>query len=264
LSFLGLFLEWANYGLSENQVAREYLLSRGVSEEQWARHKLGYIPGPFEVNVNQDPGHDPNVCGDKSKDYLWCDSCRFVRWSSTWEEEDDGFKVRVVGGRIKDCIVLPLSDYTGIYIGFQVRSIVDKVYDTFVSRHRPFGYFFGLAPNIHKIWSTRTVWLTEGAFDQLVIERLVTSNVLAITTSSIGKAQGRFLTRFTETVNWCADRDKAGRDGFKRFYKYYHDKIQINDISFPCIQKGDKDPGKFWERVGDEKFTRHFRSLSLV
>jgi DNA primase len=264
LSFIYSFLDWANHNLLDNEEAYNYLLGRGVSEDQCKRHKLGFIPECFEIDPAKDSNHDPKVCRDKSQDYLWCDSCRFIRWSSLYIEEGET-KTYKIGQRIVGHIVIPLTDYTGNCVGFQVRSLSNKAYDTFAIRRRPFGYFFGTAPNVHSIWAKKSVILTEGAFDGLLIERLIAPNVLALTTSTIGRSQAVFMHRFVDTVYWCADLDDAGRKGLKSLIYFHGDLINVRDVKYPKIKKKVggmcKDPGEIWKEVGDERFKSIFGKL---
>jgi DNA primase len=260
LSFIYSFIDWANHNLVDNDEAQNYLFGRGVSEEQCQRHKLGFIPECFEVDVNKDPGHDRDICRDKSKDYLWCDSCRFVRWSSEYVEAGERKEYKL-GHRIVGHIVLPLTDYTANCVGFQIRSLTTKAYDTFAIRRRPFGYFFGTASAIHSIWAKKSVVLTEGAFDHLILERLVAPNVLALTTSTIGRAQTRFLRRFVDVIYWCADLDDAGRNGLKSLIRFHGDAFDIRDVKYPKLGK---DPGKIWQKVGDDRFKSIFTELISV
>src|ERR1700734_1090863 len=91
---LNKFIEWSHSQLLENDEAQSYLRGRGVSEEQWARHRLGYIDGSYDVDPSEDPGHNQD-CSDREKKHLQCDSCHFRNWSSTWEAvEDGGSKIR--------------------------------------------------------------------------------------------------------------------------------------------------------------------------
>ena len=250
-------LDWANSCLDEEEDAQEYLLSRGISEEQWKRHRIGYINGVYEVDPSIDPAHNEN-CGDKHQKHLWCDICRYRWWSSTWEGEEDGPKQRFIGKRLIGNIVFPLTAYTGAVIGFQVRSIIEKSYDTFAIKRRPEGYFFGTQAAINSIWSTKEVTLVEGGPDHLVWERLISPNVLALTTSAVGKAQFRFLKRFVKTVNMCLDMDGPGRQGVLSFIEYNADYFNIRNIKYPSLRKGDKDLGDLWKRWGDEKFRKYF------
>lgn len=259
---LNRFLDWANASLLDNEKAVEYLLGRGVSEDQFIRHKIGCAVGDYVFDATGDPEHS-DICGDKEKKHHWCNSCRYNFWSSVYDEESHE---RIVGRRVNGCIVLPLTDYTGVCVGFQVRSITEKIYDTFLLKKYPHGYFFGLGPNVDVIWTTKNVVLVEGAFDQLIFERLVSRDVVALTTSSIGINQLKFVTRFTTSVNSCLDLDAAGRKGMlsldRKLSEFSH--ISFRDLKYPKVSMGvglgdTKDLNEFWKRVGDTAFSSHFR-----
>lgn len=253
------FIEWAHACLLDSEEAQEYLLSRGVSPDQWERHNIGFTNGVFHPDPKDDIKHNSN-CGDKDYKGEWCDTCRYIRWSTKWkkENEDDSKKVPVIGGNIINSIVLPLTTYSGLNIGFQVRSIHEKSYATYCLSRRPEGYFFGVSSSIHSIWSKKSVILTEGPFDHLLIDRLVSNNVLAITTSSPGKTQVNFIRRFADVIYCCLDNDKAGREGFEAISEYLKEK-HIIKLNFPKLKDNDKDVGDFWKRVGDNKFREHFK-----
>lgn len=264
--FIEQFIEWSHKNLFDNDEAIGYLRGRGVSESQWVKHKLGYISGNFLVDETRDPEHNEK-CLDKEHRSLWCDSCRYNWWSSSWVETGDKYddgepkKKRVIGNRIKGSIVLPLTTYSGGIVGFQIRSLVDKSYDTFALKRRPEAYFFGLGPNVDRIWSTRSIFLVEGPFDALVFERLVNPNVVALTTNKVNKLQIKFLRRFVDTVYLLLDLDAAGVDGVNSFIKFNSDDFRIHRFEFPKIRPGDKDLGDFWKHGGDEKFKKHFERL---
>jgi len=244
------FIDWAHEGLFQSEEAQSYLTGRGVSEDQWRRHRIGYVIGDFHPDSSKDPDHDPSGC---LKQGGACDSCRLVKWSSSYEERQ-----QIIGARIVGFIVLPLTSYSGASVGFQVRSIREKVFDSFTIKRRPEGYFFGIAPNMEHIWSTREVSLVEGPFDQLIFERLVARNVLALTTSVIGRLQSRFLQRFTSNVNMCLDADAPGRDGTRKAAQRLEG-VNVRDIRCPVVRDGDKDPSDFWKAVGDKKFSEVFK-----
>lgn len=258
MGFVDHFVEWAHANLSESDEARSFLLGRGVSEDQWERHQIGFVAGDFGVDPSLDPGHNSS-CGERFKKGEWCDSCRYAHWSAEWIEPEDEPKHPVMGRRIVGSVVLPLTNYAGSRVGFQTRKLGEKAYDTFLLRHRPEGYFFGVAQSIESIWSRREAWMVEGPFDHLILERLVAPNVVGLTTSSPSRAQTLFLARFAETVNSCLDMDAAGRKGFRSFFKYNYGKFAIRDVDYPRVRSKDKDLGDFWKAVGDDAFRRYFR-----
>ena len=257
------FLQWANHALMESDRAKEYLQGRGISVDQMATHSLGYVPGDYDVDSRQDPDHN-EACTDREKKHLWCDSCRYRNWSSTWEAPEEGApKVQRPGRRIADSVVFPLTSYSGQRVGFQIRSLERKEYDTFAIRRRPEGYFFCSPHNIAEIWSTGEASIVEGPGDHLVYERLVTPGVLGLTTSGASKLQLRFLKRFVKRIFLVLDMDKAGRDGVQSMVNHHGSDFDLVNVRYPCLQPKDKDPGDYWKRVGDDAFRRHFsRALS--
>lgn len=253
------FIDWAHQSLLESEDAQAYFRGRGVSESQWKSHKLGYVSSLFDIDPNTDSDHKPEICSDSDKRHVWCDSCYYRSWSASWESPGDGErKIPIVGKSILGCAVLPLTSYSSRPIGFQCRSITTKDYKSFASRRRPEGFFFGTDRAVNHIWSTRSVWLVEGAFDQLIIERLVAPNVLAITTASTSKLQIRFLRRFVDKVYLCLDLDKGGRDGVAGFIRNYKDEFEIVNVKYPYPNLPVKDVNELWKKVGDEKFKKHF------
>jgi hypothetical protein len=260
MAFLNRFLDWASHGLSESEETTAYAMSRGASQEQMLRHRLGFVHGDFEADPSLDPGHDPEVCIDRDKKHIWCDSCRYNWWSSAWEsEEESGPKVRKIGRRISGCVVFPLTTYAGTCVGFQIRSLKEKMYDSFTLKRRPEGYFFGIGPNVGSVWSSREIFLFEGPFDFLPFERLVSRNCAAITTSAMNLLQIRFLRRFVRKVHLCFDVDGAGRDGVKSFLEATGSEFDVRDHKVPVVRPKDKDTGDFWKAVGDDRFRAFFQ-----
>ena len=258
--FLDPFLEWTAGCLSDSDEARSYLLGRGVSDDQISRHRIGYAGDVYIPEIGRDPDHG-SACGDLDVNRdAWCDSCRFLRWSTKWvkESEDDRQKTPLPGQKLVGCVVFPLTSYSGSLVGIQIRSLVEKDYDTFLLRRRPEGYFFGAAAAVTSIWARREVFLVEGAPDHLILERLVAPNVLALTTSSPSGAQVRFVRRFASSVNMCLDMDKAGRDGFAGFFERNSSRMTVRDVRYPCRRPKEKDLGDFWKRVGDDAFRQYF------
>ncbi|HED05453.1 MAG TPA: hypothetical protein ENI61_02070, partial [Ignavibacteria bacterium] len=206
-------------------------------------------------------------CGNKYNKRLWCDSCRYIKWSTSWiqdeDDPDDGLKHQIVGRRIANSIIFPLTNYSGYTVGFIVRSIYEKSYNTFVLRHRPEGYFFGVSQSVQSIWTSKEAWIVEGPFDFLVLERLVTKNILCLATSSTSKEQAKFLRRFTVTVNSCLDLDAAGRKGLRSLIKWNSSYFEIRDIKYPKIKSSDKDLGDFWNSVGDDRFKHYFEDAMV-
>ena len=255
------FVEWAHVELDQSEEAKGYLLGRGVSPDQWGRHRIGYVSSCYHPDSSIDPGHSL-ICSDRKSVHKWCDSCRFTRWSSLWESDDENSpRTQFVGKRIIGCIVMPLTSYSGLTVGFQVRSIREKQFDSFALTRRPEGYFFGVAPNMDAIWSRKEAFAVEGPFDQLVFERLVAPNVIGLTTNTPNAAQTRFFRRFVNSVGLFLDMDKAGRDGVEVFYEKMDGGPAVQDFKIEVKKPAGgkcKDANEAWSALGDKRFAQHF------
>ena len=265
MTVVDTFVEWAHAGLTQSGEARDYLSGRGVSSEQWEKHRLGYVLGNYHPNSSLDPNHSA-ICSDRMMTQKWCDSCRFVRWSSLWEQEGDGPKVQHVGKRITGCVVLPLTSYSGATFGFQIRSITEKRFDSFSVAKRPEGYFFGVSSNMDAIWANKRAFVVEGPFDQLVFERLVSPNVVGLITNAPNTTQTRFFRRFTDWVGLFLDMDKAGRDGVDTFRERMEGGPLVHDFKIDGLKKRDggkcKDLNEAWKELGDARFSKHFSAMT--
>jgi DNA primase len=262
VSFVNHFIEWAHSSLLENDEACDYLLSRGSSSDQWARHKIGYISDAFSVDPSLDPMHS-GKCFEEDSFYS-CDSCRYIKWSSKYaKDEETGLKSRVQGQRIIGSVVFPLTTYSGQLAGFQIRSIKEKVYDTFTVGRRTEPFFFGTAYTVHKMWEKGYVSLVEGPFDHQVFERLVDDSVLAILTSNVSTGQLLFLKRFVDKINLCLDLDDVGVESRNKFIERHGQEFSVLNVKFPKVKPKDKDIGDLWKSVGDRKFSESFQKLNM-
>ncbi len=256
MSFIDQFLAWAVEGLLQSEEAQAYVQGRGVSRGQWERHRIGYVAGDYVADSSLDPGHS-DVCSNWEKRSLHCDSCHFNRWATLWEEpNDDSPRIKHPGRRIAGGIVLPLTSYAGQAVGFQIRSMSGKSYDTFILNRHPEGFFFGIGPNLEVIWSSSEIWLVEGPFDALILERLLVPNVVALATGAVSPIQARFLRRFVRRVHLCLDLDPTGRKGVHSFFSQYGNHFDVRDHRYPKVKDKDKDLGDLWKTVGDERFIK--------
>ncbi len=263
MTIVDRFVEWAHSGLMQVDTAQEYLLSRGVSKDQWIKHRIGYVIGDFIPDPSSDPAHS-NVCNNRDAHHKWCDTCRMIRWSSVWDGDEGQKKTQLVGRKNIGSVVMPLTAYSGAVVGFQTRSITGKQFDSFSLARRPEGYFFGVAPNMDTIWARKQVFVTEGPFDHLVFERLVAPNAVVLTTNTSGYGQTRFFKRFVDEVVLILDMDRAGRDGVDTMCLKMSGGPSVRDVKYDIKNaKGErcKDVNEVWKALGDKRFTKVFSNL---
>ena len=256
MSFLNGFIQWANEQLLVNDLGSSYLLARGSNPDQWRKYSIGFVPGIYDPSPEADRYHS-DVCGSDDKAH-WCETCKFLKWSTIWSKSEDKY---VVGSRMLNSVVYPITSYSGSFIGFQIRSVVEKSYDTFVYSRRPEAFFFGAGPNIDKIWSRKSVCLVEGPSDLLTLERFTNHGVLSLNTNNANESQLRFLNRFCQKVYLFLDQDQAGRDGAISIKSKLNSDIDVRIMDYKMNGCNAKDLNDLWKQIGDVKLKRYIDSL---
>lgn len=211
---------------------RDALYARGVTDEQIASYRIGYLNRRLPALEGAD---------------------EFLQWSHR-------------GARIDDMFVLPLTTVTGEIKGFQFRH-VDKdrkgYTDFFVAQDEP--VFFGLAQAMPHVWTSESVVLVEGAFDLFPLQRYAPF-IFATLTAKVTLPVVRLLRRLVRRVWLGYDMDARGRKACFDFAKEYGREFDTHVVVYPKIFKPGsrellKDPGDLWEAWGDAGVAEFVKSL---
>lgn len=213
---------------------RDELYGRGVSDEQMELFQIGYLNGRL-----------PPLSGAED----------FLEWA-------------LHGDKLVDVFVFPMTTPSGVIGGFQFRYVdrEKKGYtDFFVVHDEP--CFFGLAQAMPHIWETGGVWLVEGVFDLLPLQRHIGA-IFPTMTAKVTAPVGRFLRRFVRRVWVGYDMDGRGRKAASEVVREYGRQIEVVVVSYPKLHKlGSqdyiKDPGDLWEIWGDAKLGEFLRNFAV-
>jgi DNA primase len=214
--FLDVLAQNLNGALSRYDVAKEYLRSRGVTEEEIKEFKLGYT-------------RIISIPKEESQDY------------------ENFVKETYKGRAFEQKIVFPLRDILGRVIGLFGRSLDTKEFKFYLTQEGKYtGAFVGLFSALPYIYETGKVFVVEGPFD-LMAFRKVYKNTVGALTAGLSDAQHDILSFFAEQIVTVFDSDKAG--------KYATDQAQRKwDNVFSVDLGGWKDPDKCLKDMGLIKF----------
>lgn len=210
------------------------MYGRGVSDEQMAEFQIGYL------NRRLPPLQEADG---------------FLEWAFQGKKLDDVF-------------VFPLTTPLGAIGGFQFRHVdrEKKGYtDYFITQEEP--CCFGLAQAMPHLWETESVWLVEGVFDMLPLQRHIGA-IFPTMTAKVTSSMARFLRRFVRRVYLGYDRDGRGIKATSEFMREFGRDFETCVIHYPKLYKFGtqeliKDPGDLWEIWGDEKVREFVRSFSV-
>lgn len=232
LEIASLASEYYHFLLTKHESgseARNYLKSRGISNESIGQFHLGYAPNSWRsvsdylVNKKKYAPEDLEAVGL----IIRKDSNNFY----------DRFRGRVI---------FPLKDHKGIVVGFSGRTLSKEPTEAkYINSPETQLYskskmLYGLWENREAIRKENAIILVEGELDVIPSWQAGVKNVVAIKGSAFTSEQAQLMTRFTKNVIMSLDSDSAGQEAIKRAVSI----AENIDLSIRVIQiTGGKDPG---------------------
>ncbi len=185
--------------------ARDYLVGRGVTENEQRKFLLGYAPDLWDTLIN------------------------FLKKKGFREQEiiEAGLAVRRQDGsgiydRFRHRIMFPILDPRGKAVGFSGRLLDEtraegkyiNTPQTLIYNKSQILYGLSLAKSVIK----QTGWLmvVEGNMDVIASHRTGLESVVASSGTALTVEQLNLIRRFTDTILICFDADLAGESAAKR------------------------------------------------
>jgi DNA primase len=218
--FLDVLVQMLHGALSRYDVAKEYLRSRGITDEEMVELKLGY-------------SRIISVPKEESVDY------------ETFAKET------YRGKAFEQKIIFPIYDPIGRAIGLFGRAIDTKEFKFWLTEEGKFtGAFVGLYHALPHIYETGKVFVVEGPFDWVAF-RKVYKNTVGAMTAGLSDAQYEILSFFAEKIVTVFDSDKAGN------YATFESQKKWKNVS--SVDLGWKDPSQCLKDMGLIKFTKFIK-----
>jgi DNA primase len=223
--------------------AREYLRSRGISEESVRRFQIGYAPGYPDFVLR-----------------------RLARRSSAELLAEAGLVTKDAAGELRDRfrsrVMFPVHDLSGNAVGFGGRHLarpgqaapanVAKYVNSAESAvYHKASILYNLNRAKGEITRTGRVFLVEGYTDVIALDQAGVPNAVATCGTALGEEHLRLLARFTEKAVLAFDSDEAGARAAERAYRFHQDyPVDVSVLVLPAGQ----DPADFAIGSGGEAF----------
>lgn len=219
--------EWIASGLTAPLSYNDYLSSRGVTESTSIKFH------------SWTPPQTPSPC---------------PKFTSTFG---------ALGLRLKEQLLVPIHSPRGVILGFEARQILPdgskKVtqYRNHYAQWNP--YFLGAEKAFKTLWAGGDIWIVEGMFDMVSLERVVPSSDAVISTLRAGmdKVSMEMIERFCSqhsTIHICYDNDETGRNKTEWLYRLF---LKSGLRVTKPVYRG-KDPNEVWKLGGDTLLKRYF------
>lgn len=187
------------------QVARDYLLRRGVSAEAVKLFRLGYAPDQWEDTVNW--------LNDRKIDLALAEQAGLI----VRKEGDKGHY-----DRFKGRLMFPICDEQGRVVAFSGRVLVSdaKMAKYVNSPETPIfakrKIFYGLDKSKRALIEAKQAIICEGQLDLIACYMAGVHNIVAPQGTAFTAEHARILRRFVPEVVLCFDADSAGQSAAVR------------------------------------------------
>jgi len=218
--------------------AKEYIKSRGITEDVERAFRLGYAPDSWD-----------SLCNAALKKGYSNDELVLVGLAV---KNNEGTSVY---DRFRNRLIFPVWDLSGNVIAFGGRALGD---DTPKYLNSPATPLYVKSKVLYPIFHTKraiqkkgTAVLCEGYMDAITLSQFRFTYVVASCGTALTSEQARLLKRFTEKVVVAYDGDSAGQDAtIKSISVLVEQGIDV----FIAGLSGGEDPDSFLKTQGRDKF----------
>jgi DNA primase len=207
--------------------AMEYILSRGITEQEIKQFKIGYSPDDFQFLETQFKSPEDR---------------KSLLDSGLWKENEKrkGQYYDFFRGRIQ----FPIIDVSGRVLGFTARSSMEGQEPKYVNSPNSLVYdkgksFFNLYLAQDTIRKSKRAVVVEGVLDAIGLYSRGIRNTIAPLGTSFTEGQARLLKSFTDSIVFWMDSDSAGKKGALRAIEICTWEGIPSQV---VIQKSGKDP----------------------
>ena len=235
--FLERIVKNTNASIQNYPDTLKYLASRFVTQNDIKKYELGYSS---LFIVPKDSGPD-------------------------WERFNDySFK----GRKFENKIIFPLKNAMGEVVGIGGRAIDEKVFKIFATDEAKFtGFFFGFYEALPYIFKENKVYVVEGFFDLLALQKVL-PNTVATLNARLNDDQYKLLKYFCDNIIVFFDSDTAGDKGrekaLARNQEGTAELMAKTNVKYLKLQsssgfQGYKDPASYLETFGLSAFKSYIQ-----
>lgn len=231
--------KYYQYTLNQTPSAKQYFLSRGLSEEVIAKFELGYAPNDWH--------HLSNVFAE--------DLEGLKRLGLVKEGGKNG-----VYDFFRNRVIFPIKNHRGQIVGFSGRALNDNDKPKYINSSD--SDIFHKQELIYGFYEAREArakefLVVEGYMDVIALYQAGIFGAVASMGTALGERQIAFLLRFHDTLKFCFDGDVAGKNASWKALltaaPLLYDNKHIKFITLPIPEDPDSFIKKFGKQAMQEK-----------
>ena len=167
------------------------------------------------------------------------------------------------GQKIADCLIIPVYSPRGYIVGMEARRTLSDgskrvfQYRTKASSYNP--YVIGAEKAFQSLWDGCDLWVVEGIFDKVALDKVTPScdSVISTLRAGMDKNTMEMISRFkgkSSTVYIAYDNDETGRQKAQWLRRNF---LNLNTRCEIWSYRG-KDPNEIWKTGGTKLLQRMF------
>ena len=223
-----------NANLKSSRMHLSYLLDRGMSIDMINKYQLGYFPQNIEVLTKYVP-----------KDILI--KLNILNYANG-SDFSDYFS-----------LVFPIRSEYGDPVGISGRVLFgeEQRHALNISKYKNSSYkksrvLYGLSKSRNSIIKKNNVYIVEGYFDKISMDRNGYNNCVAICGTAFSSRHFLSLSKYTDTMTFLLDSDDAGVASAQKIYSKYSNKgVTLNFLN---LDKECKDIDEFFLNNSSDDF----------
>jgi DNA primase len=211
---------------AEGQIARDFLIARGIGAELGHKFQLGYSPNKrgwmhqFLTKKNYSP--------------------EFLQKSGLFSQRKPDY--HLFQGRL----IFPIIDHRSRILGFGGRLLEKEGPKYINSPETPYYQkretLYGIHLALEELRRSRSVYICEGYIDVLAIHSAGVPNTVAPLGTAFTPEQGKFLKKYVDQVIFIFDMDQAGQTAMEKSLRIAE---ELELESSVVILEESKDPGDY-------------------
>lgn len=229
--------------LSRNQAARDYLASRGISEETIKKFKIGYAPDGWD-----------NILNFFKKKNI--DGALLEKAGLAISNEKGGYY-----DRFRKRVMFPIFDLKDRVLGFGGR-VMDSSLPKYMNSPETYIYskgrhLYGLNFSRDSIKKEGHALIVEGYLDFIIPYQALARNIIATLGTALTIDQVKLLKRFANTVIMVYDPDEAGEAAsLRNMDLFIGEGVNVYIAELPA----GFDPDNYIRKFGTDDFIKLTRS----
>lgn len=235
-------IDICNSNIKNSKEILTYLSDRNINDEQIKKYKLGFFPQNVKMLKKY-------VSEEFMKDHFILSKNDYCDFSERYY------------------LIIPMFNEYGEPVAIMGRTLLDEFSRKALelpkyknSSYQKAATLYGLNKSRASILKNKSVYVVEGNFDTISMQKNGIDNAVGICGTAFSKKHFLMLAKYTNSINFILDNEDVGFLAMQRIRDKFEGKgVALNFYKLP---DGIKDPDEYFRKYGNENFLSNIEIYS--